>query len=776
MLCESCKCLTIRSLLEAASAYPPGAKTGWNQAGYLILQPSFSSLVSASQNGCENCTLYLRHFSTTFGGSQSVSTRAAELEHDEVIAFLIISNGDSEKGLKHQDAVKEKTLKNFHFRYTEIDHNLGSDSNFDIAKDWIRTCCEEHDANICPPIEDTELPTRLIDVSFNHPKLILSSKGQKARYVVLSHCWGADVKGERLITTTKNISLRRHSIPLSTMPANFLDACIATRKLGYNYLWIDSLCIIQDSREDWETESAKMGDIYMKASFTLAAAAANSSDGGMFETHYEDKDFTDFEPSKWFLVDRKRGNRYELSNDEPHAPAHLREKAHIPLSAVSPETQIVITPWLAFSDLEENWFRCVVSGPLARRGWTLQERTLSRRSLYYGNRQIYWQCASSRLAADGESLPSGAASSIWSRSSDHSEWPDLLSLQQFKHRPLKPTDERRVHQLWRNVLHIYVGRSLTKQSDKLPALAGMAAFVHSITGDDYLAGFWARDISISLLWTAAAIWAKGAATMDYLFPAPQWELAAPTLEAPSWSWAGADVQDRLDFWPTAVENRLWRQNDVKVLNYHMDLAGSNPFGGVKRGTLELSGYSYSRWDGRVKGWNPLEIGLEGLGDALSEYTCLHSSRFDVDRVVLWDYPPRHGVSLLPKLLRLLSQLFFSLLALVVWQGIGMKDRLEKVHDKHCPYCVECLCLHILSSVDTEPRRNLKTGERVFEIGMWALILEPLSGEASIYRRIGICEKIVELSEQEYLEFRDKGLEPPMPEMFGEWTVKTVAII
>jgi hypothetical protein len=554
------------------------------------------------------------------------------------------------------------------------------------------------------------------------------------------------------------------------MPANFHDACIATRKLGYQYLWIDSLCIIQDSKEDWEIESAKMGDIYMRASLTLAAAAAKDSDGGMFETGYEKSNFKDFEPSKWFLVDRKETNRYALSFPSPSNQQQFKS-CHVLISKEDGKGKVELTPWNTFSDLEENWFRCVVVGPLAHRGWTLQERTLSPRSLCYGNRQIYWQCPSSRLAADGESVPLGASTSVWNQSdSDHSEWPDLLSLRGLE-RPLGKEQEKHVHEIWRNVLRIYAGRLLTKQSDKLPALAGMAVFVHSITQDEYLAGYWSRDIHVSLLWTPIPIWAKGAATLDYVIRVPQWDL--PSSQGPSWSWAGADVRDRLDFWTASEENRLWRQNDVQVLGHEIELVGQNPFGAVKRGRLTLSGYTYDRWDGRVEGWNPLQVGWKGAGDALSEYSCLHSSRFDVDRVVLWDYPPRHGMRFFPKFLKLVAQLFWSLVALLLWQGW---KRIEEVHGAYCPYCVKCLNLHILSSTNAEPRRNSKTGKRVYEVGLWALILEPVEREEGTWRRIGISDKMVEISEGEYRKFKEEGKEPVVSGMFERWKVRTVEII
>lgn len=585
------------------------------------------------------------------------------------------------------------------------------------------------------------------------------------------------MKGERLITTHSTIDLRRAGIPLVSMPANFRDACIATRKLGYQFLWIDSLCIIQDSKEDWEKESAKMGKIYMNAALTLAAAAAKDSDGGMFETGYEQRDFEDFEPSKWFLEDRRFLDRYAIRSDQDQQRNPAPKSCKIGLVKGQDSPKVSLTPWMPYSDLEENWFRCVVVGPLAQRGWTLQERTLSFRSIYYGNRQIYWQCPSARLAADGESLPLGSLTSVWSQGSDHSEWPDILSLRHLSW-PLSPEQESRVHKLWRNILRIYIDRLLTKKSDKLPALAGMAAIIHSITGDRYLAGFWERDLLVSLLWTRMPIFAKGAAALRFVMGTPQWDLPPQdrVLEAPSWSWAGANVDGRLDFWIALEQDRLWREKDAQILGAETELAGSNPFGAVKNGRVRLKGYAYPRWDGRVEGWNPPQNGWKGVIDAGSDYSCLHSALRDVDRVVLWDYPPRHSVALLPKFLRLLAQLFFSLLALIIWQGIDLRSRIEKVHDDWCPYCVKCLNLHVSCSVDNEPRRSSKTGQGIYEVGLWALILEPVKGEKGTYRRIGISEKIVEISEEQYRKFREDRTEPPISGMFDQWNMESVTIV
>lgn len=666
------------------------------------------------------------------------------------------------------------------FRYTEIDHDLGSDANFDVGKSWIKQCRDDHDPMKCPPLVDVELPKRLVDVTVDiknpHPRL-MECTGQIGQYLALSHCWGASVRGERLTTTQATLKARMKSIPLDTMPANFRDAVLITRKLGYRYVWVDSLCIVQDSAKDWEIESSRMGDIYMRAALTIAAAGAIDSDGGMLVNGYGEHTMAKFAPSQWFLTDRQTSNRYAHSNTtkpRTHKPRQALLRIHS-----SPESpQVNLTPWLSYSDLEENWYRCVVVGPLAHRAWTLQERILSHRTLYYGQRQIYWQCASSRKAADGENVPTSASTSAWSQSSDHSEWPDLLG---YKTKDCK-NDSIAAHSFrmtWLNILQIYVSRILTYKADKLPALAGIAAVCQNFTGYQYVAGLWREDLVVGLVWTPIPIWAKGSTMLDYTIPAPMWESHNPAYEGPSWSWASTEIRGLLEFWGKSRENRMWKQFDAQVIDIQLTLKGNNPFGTVAKGKLVLRGLVHTRWDGRVKGWNPIEHGFYGAWDWISDYTCWHSKRYMTDRVELWDYPPRHGVSILPKLFQLICQVIFSILTVITWQGIAVGPRLESIHDKYCPYCVRCVSLHMLSVAGAEEHRIQGSNEKFAEVRLWSLILEPVNGQDNVYRRIGVARKDVVITRADYLAFRegdDVKNEPPVPKYFSEWKYETIEII
>jgi hypothetical protein len=105
---------------------------------------------------------------------------------------------------------------------------------------------------------------------------IAGDRWEKGKHVALSHCWGPPA--HRPLMTTQ-ASLARHftSAPWDELPRLYQDAMIATRRLGLEYIWIDSLCIIQDSHNDWLSESHLMGQVYQYAHLTIIASHAADS-------------------------------------------------------------------------------------------------------------------------------------------------------------------------------------------------------------------------------------------------------------------------------------------------------------------------------------------------------------------------------------------------------------------------------------------------------------------------------------------------------------------
>lgn len=146
-------------------------------------------------------------------------------------------------------------------------------------KKWLSECRSSH--SNCSSIEKHSLPTRVIDVGPSDGSVaprLRQSMGESGEWAALSHCWGKFVS--KMLTSTTFDDLI-HSIPMTTLSNNFQDAIKITRILGIQYLWIDSLCIIQDSTEDWLRESARMGEIYKYSVLTIAAT--NAEDGRALE-------------------------------------------------------------------------------------------------------------------------------------------------------------------------------------------------------------------------------------------------------------------------------------------------------------------------------------------------------------------------------------------------------------------------------------------------------------------------------------------------------------
>ncbi|KAE9375285.1 HET-domain-containing protein [Stipitochalara longipes BDJ] len=848
MLCEACEKLTIERLYTQALK-PVPKDSGWNQAGYLVLHHSYDALEAAGAEGCENCQAFHARFVDVCDDIQALRTKIERLAESQnttlpIIAFLHTEPDSSGKSRReiHQlylqvgtgprkpgidqlsiafricvprEYLRKAHLHEFRFRFVHIHKDLGSDENFGIVRDWIHECCDNH-SETCPPIGDNDLPTRLIDVGpadgSEEPRLVQLLKGEKDRYLALSHCWGVSTINERLTTTLATLDLRLDSIPMSAMPANFYDATIITRKLGYRYLWIDSLCIIQDSTDDWEIESQNMGNIYRNASLTIAAAGAKDSDGGMLRNDYRAEDIGAQlglleDPSRWFLQDRRVQNLYQFSEakskDKNVSDAVDQNEGenpvfcHLKMYGENKSEIVTLEPWFSFSDKEENWYRCTIVGPLGFRGWCLQERVLSHRILYYGVRQIYWQCASSRNAADGETLTTSARTSFRNLGSEATESPDLLRLKRLhaRHNTEKSSlsmsrkFETTIYRTWHSIIFAYVNRRLTKQTDKLPALMGMARIIHELTGDIYVAGFWRRNLLVSLIWTHTASSIREydlqRISASYYMEKPQWEQEKPLLEGPSWSWASADFVDRIDFWADRDEiyaMRVWIEQDAKILDVKTNLVGQSEFGRVKSGRLTIRGFTYPRWDVRTSGWDPMDFFSSWIFGFCpqSPWNRIKHEMSGAD-LVLWDYWPRQKLSPITRMLHHFGLWLICLFRPLFWQGLHYSGSGPKPEKPACLACMKYLCVHILSIVDRNPSEavRFKSGNTVYEVTLWSLILEPVSGEETTYRRVGIAGKVVYVSEEEYRQLTDFDRltsQKEVPTAFSTWKLKTVTII
>ncbi|RSM08694.1 hypothetical protein CDV31_008036 [Fusarium ambrosium] len=319
------------------------------------------------------------------------------------------------------------------------------------------------------------LPTRALRVNKDSQEVILCHTGdQYAEYAALSHCWGSS---RPFMLTSDNLHSLRSGIPTTVLPKSFQDALWLTSQLQIPYLWIDSLCILQDDPNDWIHESSRMSEVYGNASLTIAACRAKDSSQG-------------------FLGPR---TVYEKINLPFHVNGISSEvfACASPLKYVGESSRII--------DLEDE--------PLSGRAWTLQERYLSPRILHFTRSQTYFEHGSCFLAEDGCTVRPPPSN------------PDAV-ISQY----LIPKATPQCWRAWRKIVTRYSRRNLTFEGDKLPALGGLAArFAAESVGENgssdpsdcYLAGLWRDDLIRGLCW-------------DSEFP----DLGpAGISQAPTWSWA-----------------------------------------------------------------------------------------------------------------------------------------------------------------------------------------------------------------------------------------------
>jgi hypothetical protein len=239
----------------------------------------------------------------------------------------------------------------------------GSELSFQYIKKWTAACSTSHQECDSSAAEHP-LPTRLLQIGNSQSDPIRLFETQiemtHGKYCCLSHCWGQAV---HLRTTIETISLHKTNISWAKLPPTFRDAITITRLIGCQYLWIDSLCIIQDSPKDWGFESAKMADVYGNAFVTISATAGHDSHSGLFKTLLDE-----YKPVEI---------RDPVSSDVPTGIFARKKIEHYPLLNL-----------ISFHENRPTFPQY----PLLSRAWTFQEHLLSPRILFFGPEEIAWQC------------------------------------------------------------------------------------------------------------------------------------------------------------------------------------------------------------------------------------------------------------------------------------------------------------------------------------------------------------------------------------------------
>ena len=431
------------------------------------------------------------------------------------------------------------------------------------AQEWLKECEKELYLGLKP--EKTILPSRVLDIGLDttSTKICLETWDHCSReygfYTTLSYCWGSGQTHKLTRTTLQDY---KSTIPIDDLPLTIRHAILLTRALNVRYLWVDSLCIVQDDEMDTAREISKIPEVYENSLLTISAASAHDCQQG-------------------FLGVRPPASAHTIS-------FRLGFKA-----GSCSQGSIYLT--------ERDCDYDPGAEPTKRRAWTLQEIVLSPRTLVFGMRQLRWVC---RFWQD---------SGGWYEDSFQKETLPVsmyfnsgIGIYKLPREEWFSSDWTSELGAFMSLVTEYTSCQLSFPEDKLPAFSGIAGKYGSAFGDRYLAGLWQSYLPCLLLWHVGD--RDGSYGREILLPRPI------QYRAPSWSWASVD--GRVD-WEDTIFYKRSDYRKIKILNGSVRLINeSAPYGAVSSGTLTIRGplqaarfkqvYGSIRWDSSKGDCSPKE--------------------------------------------------------------------------------------------------------------------------------------------------------------------------
>lgn len=387
-----------------------------------------------------------------------------------------------------------------------------SEKTLTWAKTHVEGCALRH--GCCTAFKSTSgpLPTRLIHIpnDFQARGIRLDSNTahlpSNTRYAALSHCWGT-LTGQECLTTIDNIDAHlTDGIAWSKVPQTFRDAIHYTRRLGLEYIWIDSLCIVQGDMADWETESVHMFDYYSNAYVTLGSTFSTNCNGGFFSERH-------VQVSRLYLFDV------------------VFKGATLPVYAYRPFYGEEYD--LDFAENHDSSGRSTLTGPfnLFKRAWTFQERLTSPRLVLFTENQLVFECHDGRWTQETNSMTE-------------------KTLKEKYRRLLASSGMDSSEASWIDLVNRFTILQLSYAQDKLPAFSAVAQqYLSSQSSsssshaaeDGYLCGLRKSHLHCDLLWSAI-----NEDIDEHVDLEKQPLCFGETYLAPSWSWAAVPRPTRYE--------------------------------------------------------------------------------------------------------------------------------------------------------------------------------------------------------------------------------------
>ncbi|KAF7529648.1 hypothetical protein G7054_g9799 [Neopestalotiopsis clavispora] len=415
---------------------------------------------------------------------------------------------------------------------------IASETYYGILRQWLRDCDADHPE--CSPQQlgyRPNLPTRLIRLRGGGSSAIRVYETRPSdtfKYIALSHPWG---KGPHFCTTSANFAAHRKGIDYESLPTTFQHAVDATLSLGLEYLWIDSICIIQGEDGDFDQEAKRMEDVFSSAYCVLATSSARGQNDG-------------------FLKPRNHLRQYLTFNHKPGLPT------------------LYISPSM------DNFNDDVLKAPLSKRGWVLQERALARRTIYFTERQTYWECGKGVRCETLTKMDNKLVSFL-----GDANFPSKLSN--------KSTSRGEKIILYEDLYRSYTRLDLTRISDRPIAIAGLEKRI--IRDLKAHGGFGVFDDGRSLL-QRSLLWRRGheVSALVKIFPAPS------SISVPSWSWMA--YEGGIDYLDLPLGEVDWLPSTEAVQSPWGSKGSSTWHTGDGKESVELKGWA-----------RPFAAGLGGQG-------------------------------------------------------------------------------------------------------------------------------------------------------------------
>ncbi|KAK4141692.1 uncharacterized protein C8A04DRAFT_13843 [Dichotomopilus funicola] len=474
--------------------------------GYASVRSSLGKMRQAAKWGCEVCAILER------GVGMYLRDVGDEVEEKDVELQLDFNLAASRRSLEVVLIGRGVTLSFFASELTPylttllpdlplglpIPPTTSSPTSLSWAQRQLAHCQTNHRA--CSAFASAPLPSRVLDVlpadspdSDNPPtvRLHISSPGESAPYLALSHCWG-----HRPFLRTLSGSLEEHraGIVWERLPRSFQDAIEFTRRLGVRYLWIDSLCIVQDDVEDWRVEASRMAGVYQGAVVVLSAAKAEGAYGGLFAG--------DEGGGKVYEVEFTPGEGNDSGSESVNGSSdggsgaaaddgQQQEKQTIYLRRALSHPHRLLSPYHASAS----------SLPIFTRGWVFQERFLSPRVLHFGRDELSFECLEATVcqcspapvpaSVSGDDGSNSLMPAWYSDMLDHTarpkryysplRWKQIRQQQQQQKQQQQaegntsngsPADPLAI--CWRRLVADYTLLRLTHDGDIFPAVSGLA--------------------------------------------------------------------------------------------------------------------------------------------------------------------------------------------------------------------------------------------------------------------------------------------------------------